>query len=49
MRRYGRIVDDAGEKLALYDGESDDVRRNRGGVLEVDVEDRGLRLAPAIM
>ena len=24
-------------------------RRNRGGVLEVDVEDRKLRLAPAVI
>ena len=38
MRRYDQNVEDAGEKLALYDGESEDVRCNRGGVLKDDVK-----------
>ena len=50
MRRNGRRVLGAREKLTLYDEMSEDVRRNRGGVLKVDidVEKRELRLAPAI-
>ena len=39
----------AREVLTLYDKEREDGRRNRGGVLEVGVEDRELRLAPAII
>ena len=40
LRRNGRHVKDASEKLALHAEESENVRIDRGGVLEGGVEDR---------